>query len=83
MMPVSEKLSENVHSIATLGKTKGAPVAWDEKVMIGLDPRFTDEKPAAPYEFLVTVDPNIEILAGLISRKSNVHAIDNTASLCG
>ncbi len=80
-MAIPEKFREHIHSIATLSKPKGASVAWDKKVMIGLNAGLTDEKAAAPYKFLVAIDPNVEILAGLISRKSNVHAIDNAASL--
>jgi len=50
--------------------------------LIRRDTCFTDEQSTATHKFFsLAVNPNIEILMHLISRKRNMHTFNNPATL--
>jgi len=44
-------------------------------MMVGLNTRFTNEEAASPNESLISVNPNVEILTSLVSRKRDMYGL--------
>ena len=67
LVSVAEQVREDLNTISTFGKLERSSVLRGKEVVVCRNTRFSDKQTATPDEFLVTINPNIEVLMRFIS----------------
>jgi hypothetical protein len=76
-MSVSQQFGKDVHPIMPLTEAEWTAVPRKEKVVISFHAALANKQSAAPHQFLVAINPDVEILARLIAGKSDEHVFDD------
>lgn len=74
-------MGPDLKPVVTLNELKCNTVAWGQEVVVRRYTCFSDEQPAPSDEFVIPMNPNIEVLNSLISSQHDVHALDHPPAL--